>query len=112
MSVQWATEDCFSFGSPVLRKCDAYAAAITGGDAGTTLIAAACLFSSPNLTESGLEDIENALLETREVDADVEKNCSDEYFVTYELTVHEESGRYTQPSRIAALTLQVRSRAA
>ena len=93
-----------------MRSSDAYAAAITGRNAGVALISATCLFSNPNRAESDLQDVENALLHTREVHANVEKNYSDENILTYELTVYEESEMYTQPSLIAALTRQVGSR--
>ena len=70
-----------------MRSSYAYADAITGRNAGVTLISAAYLFSNPNRAESDLEDVENALLHTRKFHADVEKNYSDENILTYELTV-------------------------
>ena len=93
-----------------MRSSYAYADAITGRNAGVTLISAAYLFSNPNRAESDLEDVENALLHTRKFHADVEKNYSNENILTYELSVYEESEIYTQPSLIAALTRQVGSR--
>ena len=84
------TEACGSFGSPNLRSCNAFGMSITGGTEETTSLRAAFLFSSESRAESSLEDIEEALLDTNEVDADIEDIGSDGEFVTYEITIHEE----------------------
>ena len=85
-----ATEDCRSFGSPGLRGYDGFAMAITGGTEETTLLKAAYLFSSSDRADASLDDIEEALLDTNEVDADIEQISTDGEFITYELTIHEE----------------------
>jgi hypothetical protein len=85
-----ATENCRSFGSPRLRSCDAFAMTVTGGTPDATQLRAAFLFSSESRAESGLDDIEEALLDTNDVDADIEDISADGEFVTYEVTIHEE----------------------
>ena len=85
-----ATEFCQSFGSPGLRSCDAFAMTITGGTDETTSLRAAFLFSSSERARASLDDIEDALLDTREVDADIERIGVEGDFVVYELTIHEE----------------------
>lgn len=84
------TESCSSFGSPSLRSCDGFAMTVTGGDADTTTVSAAFLFSSQRRAESSMEDIEEAILDTNEVDADIDRIGTSGDFVTYDLTIHEE----------------------
>lgn len=82
--------NCESFGDPSLRGCDAYAWSITGGTPATTLMRAAYLFSSNRRAEASLEDIEEAIFDDDDVDADIESIKVEGDFVTYELTIHEE----------------------
>ena len=90
LAVLAVTENCGSFGSPALRSCDAFAMSITGGTDETANLRAAFLFSSENRAESSLDNIEEALLDTDEVDADIDSIGTDGEFVIYELTIHED----------------------
>ena len=85
-----AADSCASYGSPGLRSCNGYAITVTGGTADTTNVKAAYLFGSSARAESSLEDIEEAILDTRDVDADIENIGTSGEFVTYELTIHDD----------------------
>ena len=82
--------NCQSLGAPRLRGCDAYAWSITGGTPATTLLRAAYLFSSTSRAEASSEDIEEAIFDADDVDADIESMKVEGDFVTYELTIHED----------------------
>ena len=53
-------------------------------------MSAAYLFSSESRAESSLEDIEEAILDSNRVDADIEDIGTSGDFVTYSLTIHED----------------------
>ena len=90
LSIYGETDGCSSFGSPSLRSCDGYGYTYTGGNVDVSLVSAAYLFSSEDRAESNLDNIEEALEDTREVDADIVNIDLSGDFVTYDLEIHEE----------------------
>ena len=86
----WAgAEDCQSFASLELRGCQGFSMTITGGDVDTTLVSTAFLFSSERRAESSLDDIEESVLDSDDIDADIEEIGAEGEFITYKLTIHE-----------------------
>ena len=89
LSVVVITGACNSYGNPSLRGCDGFGFAYTGGNVDVSLVSAAYLFSSSSRAESGMDDIEDGILDSREVDADIVDLGVSGDFVTFELEVHE-----------------------
>ena len=89
LQVWAATEECTSVGLRELSGCQAYAMAIAGGDVETTVLSGAYLFKSESRAESRVDDIEDGVYDSDDIDADIERISADGEFVTYEITVHE-----------------------
>ena len=71
------------------RSCEAVVEVIKSGDSDTTDMAAVYVFSSERRAESGMEDIQEAIEDQDEYDADIEKIEAEGEFVSYEVTIHE-----------------------
>lgn len=71
------------------RSCEAVVEVIKSGDSDTTDMAAVYVFSSERRAESGMEDLQEAIEDQEEYDADIEKIEAEGEFVSYEVTVHE-----------------------
>ena len=85
------TTSCYSrYFGVTLRGCDASAEVIKGGDPDTTMLSAVYVFSSNRRSESGLDDIEDAVEDQDNYDVDLEKIEGSGLYVTYEVTIYEE----------------------
>ena len=71
------------------RSCEAVVEVIKSGDSDTTDMAAVYVFSSERRAESGMEDLQEAIEDQDEYDADIEKIEAEGEFVSYEVTIHE-----------------------
>ena len=111
----WAYGDCegpfvdflprFPFGSPLdehdramdrlsgwaaeTSGCEAAALTVTGGDEDTTLVTMTVLFRSERRAESGLEDLEERMEDSDELDIDVEHARVRGELAVMELVIHE-----------------------
>ena len=63
--------------------------AVTGGSEGEADVSGAVLFSSERRAESGMDDIEDAIEDNNNIDADIEELKVDGEFVTFNLTIYE-----------------------
>ena len=69
--------------------CESAALTVTGGDEDTTLVTMAVLFRSERRAESGLEDLEDRVEDSEELDIDVEDARVRGELVVMELIVHK-----------------------
>ena len=69
--------------------CEAAALTVTGGDEDTTLVTMAVLFRSERRAENGLEDLEDRMEDSDELDIDVEEARVSGDLAVIELVVHE-----------------------
>ena len=69
--------------------CESAALTVTGGDEDTTLLTMAVLFTSERRAESGLEDLEDRMEDSEELDIDVEDARVRGEMAVMELIVHK-----------------------
>lgn len=87
-----AFDDCrnlFGVDAGAVNNCETFGLAVTGGSEGEADVSGAVLFSSERRAESGMDDIEDAIEDNNNIDADIEELKVDGEFVTFNLTIYE-----------------------
>ena len=77
------------FGSS-LRGCEASYEAVTGGDPDTTMLSGAFVFSSDRRSQSGADDLEDAIEDQDRYDVDLDDLQVKGLTVTHRVTIYED----------------------
>lgn len=93
------------FPTSEINRCEALVEAVEGGGVFESKISGVYVFRNESSAESGRDDVEDSIVDSR-YDADVEQIESDEEFVSYQATIHQdyEHTPYAPPTEVPAVT--------